>query len=64
MPSFDDNKLILWFSRLLRWTLGAIVLGMGIYSRYDWYSISFGIILIVTGFLNPKRCVDDTTGNC
>jgi hypothetical protein len=54
-----EMKQVVWLSRVIRWTLGALFTGIGIFAGYEWYSISFGIVLFVTGFLKPVRCADE-----
>jgi hypothetical protein len=51
------------FSRLLRWTLGAIFIGTGVYYFKDgaWPAIVFGAVMFITGFFKPRRCIED---NC
>ncbi len=53
----------IWFSRILRWTLGLFFIGVGVwyYREGAWPAILFGAVFIVTGFLRPRRCIDD---NC
>jgi hypothetical protein len=49
------------FSRLLRWTLGAVFIATGIWYYQDgaWPAIAFGSAMFITGFFRPRRCVDD-----
>jgi len=62
-PMQDDlsTRRLVWFSRLLRWTLGLLFVGAGIYYFKDgaWPAILLGAVLIVTGFFRPRRCIDD-----
>lgn len=62
-PMQDDlsTRRLIWFSRLLRWTLGLLFVGAGIYYFKDgaWPAILLGAVLIVTGFFRPRRCIDD-----
>jgi len=55
----NDRAITIWLSRLLRWGLGALFIILGIRERYDWYTIVFGIIILLTGFLQPRRCIND-----
>jgi hypothetical protein len=59
----DDltTRRLIWFSRLLRWSLGLLFVGAGIYYFKDgaWPAIMLGAVLIITGFFRPKRCIDD-----
>lgn len=56
-----DEKLITWFSRLLRWLLGAFLMGAGIVYAHKggWPAILFGALILVTGFFKPKRCINE-----
>jgi len=51
------------FSRLLRWALGILFIGAGIYfiDEGAWPAIAFGGLMFLTGFFRPRRCVED---NC
>jgi hypothetical protein len=51
----------IWFHRILRWSLGLLFLGAGIvfYEDGAWPAIAFGLLLLVTGFFRPRRCIDD-----
>jgi hypothetical protein len=55
-----DEKLVTWFSRLLRWGLGVAFILTGILyeDKANWPVILFGVLLVVTGFFKPKRCID------
>lgn len=58
------TTLVIWFSRILRWSLGMLLLLLGYtYAKddYTWVLIVFGVLLVITGFLRPKRCLDN---NC
>lgn len=56
-----DEKLITWFSRLLRWSLGAFFMVAGIvYARKGgWPAILFGALILITGFFKPQRCIGE-----
>jgi len=59
-----DNKLAIWFSSILRWSLGLLFMVMGYINLKDesaWVILVFGLIIFATGFIRPKRCIDD---NC
>jgi hypothetical protein len=58
----SNNDLVL-FSRLLRWVLGAGFIGVGIYYAKvgGWPAILFGAVMFGTGFLRPRRCINE---NC
>jgi len=59
-----DDKLAIWFSRILRWSLGLVFIVMGCNhgkDESDWAIIIFGLIIFVTGFFRPKCCIND---NC
>lgn len=55
----------LWFHRILRWMLGLLFLGAGIMYYRDgaWPAIAFGLLLVITGFFRPRRCIDDNNCN-
>jgi hypothetical protein len=64
MPGRNEillTKKLVWFSRILRWTLGILFIGEGIKYFADgaWPAIFFGSVLVVTGFLKPRRCIQD-----
>ena len=63
LHSTDDaaTRRLVWFSRILRWSLGALFIGAGIYYYQDgaWPAILLGAVLVVTGFLRPKRCLEE-----
>jgi hypothetical protein len=52
---------IILFSRILRWSLGVLFIGVGVLYRHDdgWPAILFGGAFIVSGFFRPRRCMDD-----
>ena len=56
-----DVKMIIWFSRLLRWSLGMLFIATGcIYaSEGGWPAILFGTLILITGFFKPKRCIGE-----
>lgn len=50
------------FNRILRWGLGSLFIGAGVYYRADgaWPALVFGALMVITGFFRPRRCVDDS----
>lgn len=56
-----DTQIVIWFSSLLRWSLGAAAIYFGYAFRAEgaWPAIILGVILVITGFLRPKRCLED-----
>ncbi len=63
----DNNKsdnTVVWFSRIIRWGLGALFIGGGVYyfDQGGWPAIIFGAVLFVTGFFRPRRCLEE--GSC
>jgi len=52
----------IWFSRILRWTLGFFFTGVGIYYYNEgaWPAIVFGAVFFITGFFTPRRCIGDS----
>ena len=61
--SADDvaTRRLVWFSRVLRWSLGLLFIGVGIYYYKDgaWPAMLVGAVLVVTGFFRPRRCIED-----
>lgn len=55
------TKIVVWFSSLLRWSLGAVAIYFGYAFRAEgaWPAIILGAILVVTGFFRPKRCLEE-----
>jgi len=61
-----SNRLAIWFSSIIRWILGLVFVGMAYVFRNDdsaWIVMLFGIVFIVTGFIRPKRCLENED-NC
>ena len=61
-----ENKLAIWFSSILRWSLGLLFIAMGFTHSNDddaWAIWVFGLIILVTGFLRPKCCIDNNCKN-
>ena len=58
----DNTKTVIWFSRILRWTLGLLFAGAGIlyWNKGGWPAVLFGALVFITGFFRPKRCLNDT----
>ena len=58
-----EEKMVIWFSRLLRWGLGALFIITGIINNKsgNWPAILFGALIFITGFFKPQRCVDKCT---
>jgi hypothetical protein len=56
------TKRLIWFSRILRWGLGLLftVAGILYFNRGGWPLLLFGSVLLVTGFLRPRRCLEET----
>lgn len=62
MKITDDasTKLVIWLYRIIRWGFGATFITIGIV--YDSFiAIGFGAIMFATGFIRPRRCLND---NC
>lgn len=57
-----SSKNIVCFSRLLRWGLGILfmIIGLIYYEEGGWPAILFGVIFFATGFLRPKRCLENS----
>jgi len=64
MKKINNRSAVIWFSRLLRWSLAALFISVGFLylSEGAWPAILVGLVLFVTGFLTPKRCLDE--GSC
>ncbi len=57
-----QTKSIIWISSVLRWILGSSIACFGYLYRHEekaWVAIVFGLLLIATGFIRPKRCIED-----
>ncbi len=56
-----NNELIgTWVSRIIRW---AMALGFAYVAyRYNdlWFLYIFALVAFITGFMVPKRCIDDS----
>jgi hypothetical protein len=59
----NDTRLVTWFSRILRWSLGGLFIWVGIHFDRYWPSILFGVVFVITGFLRPKRCLSEESCN-
>ena len=57
-----SSKNIIWFSRLLRLGLGIFftIIGFMYYAEGGWPALLFGVIFFATGFLRPRRCIDES----
>jgi hypothetical protein len=57
--SDGSGKLVTWFSKVLRWGIGAAIIVSGIvhYNTNAWPVIAFGVVVFITGFLKPTRCI-------
>jgi hypothetical protein len=55
----NQTTFLLWFNRLLRWSLGATFITVGIlYAKAGgWPAILFGALIFITGFFRPRRCI-------
>jgi hypothetical protein len=51
----------IWFHRIFRWMFGLLFLGAGIiyFDEGAWPAIAFGLLLVITGFFRPRRCIDE-----
>lgn len=52
---------VIWFSRILRWVLGAgfITAGVVMWDKGGWPAVLFGAVIFITGFFRPRRCLED-----
>jgi hypothetical protein len=55
-----DSTLV-WFHRILRWGLGLLFIGVGVYywENDAWPAILFGAVMLTTGFFRPKCCIGE-----
>jgi len=61
-----ENKIAIWFSSILRWSLGLLFITMGvIHSKENdaWATLAFGLIIFITGFIRPKCCINNNCKN-
>jgi len=58
-----DTKIILWVNRAIRWGMGGLLISYGIWHTDEsrWIGFVLGTAFIITGFIRPKRCLQD---NC
>ena len=56
--SGNAGAVILW-SRFVRWGLGLIFIGAGLFVEKNIPAIVFGVVLFTTGFLKPRRCIPE-----
>lgn len=56
-----EEKMVIWFSKILRWSLGIVFIATGILYAGEggWPAILFGTLILITGFFKPKRCISD-----
>lgn len=61
MSRIADTNFVTWFSRIFRWLvgLGFVTAGIMFYDKGGWPAIAFGALIFITGFLRPRRCMDD-----
>jgi len=61
-----ENKIAIWFSSILRWSLGLLFISMGfIHSKENdaWATIAFGLIILISGFIRPGCCINNNCKN-
>jgi hypothetical protein len=61
LRQFCYTMSAVWFHRIFRWLFGLLFVGAGIafYQDGAWPAIAFGLLMVITGFFRPRRCVDD-----
>jgi hypothetical protein len=61
MKTFDATRYAVWLSCLLCWGMGILFIAAGIkyIENGGWPAILFGLLIFVTGFFRPRRCVDE-----
>jgi hypothetical protein len=57
-----EQKLIIWFHRILRWGFGIAMIIFG-FTQSSYVSIVIGSIMTITGFFKPVRCMGDSCKN-
>lgn len=63
LPSAErGTSWVIWISRLVRWGLGMLFIVASLaYFGIDALPLAlFGVVIFITGFLNPKRCIDNS----
>jgi hypothetical protein len=61
-----ENKIAIWFSSILRWSLGLLFISMGyIQSKENdsWATMAFGLIILISGFIRPTYCINNNCKN-
>ncbi len=56
-----ETRQLVWFSRILRWVLGGGFIAVAIiyWKEGGWPALLFGLLIFITGFFRPRRCVDE-----
>jgi uncharacterized membrane protein len=56
-----QNRQTAWFSRIVRWLFGGVFICVGIlfFNQGGWPVLVFGIVIFLTGFLKPRRCMNN-----
>jgi len=57
-----ETKIVLWFNRLIRWSFGGALLFYGITNHDEsrWIGLVIGTVVVISGFIRPKRCLEDS----
>jgi hypothetical protein len=60
LNSQRSTKLV-WLQRLFRWGIGGLFITVGIIYFKDggWPAVIFGTVILITGFLRPRRCLNE-----
>ena len=60
LNSQSSIKLV-WLQRLFRWGIGGLFITVGIIYFKDggWPAVIFGTVILITGFLRPRRCLNE-----
>jgi len=60
MKNTDALSFGNWASRIIRWALGLLFIGMAFYFEDAAALYVFGALFFISGFFKPKRCTDNS----
>lgn len=60
MKPMDAVSFGNWASRIIRWALGLLFLGMAYFLEDAEALYIFGALFLISGFFKPKRCTDSS----
>lgn len=58
MKSMNAVTLGNWASRIIRWALGLLFIGIACFSEDAEPLYVFGVLFFISGFFKPRRCTD------